>query len=243
MKQFYALCFLLFCTSSFAQKSSEIGVIGGGGFYLGELNHALFAKESTKLMYGVVARINPNPRVSFRLNLLKGSISGDDGFSADPLENDRNLHFRSTIHEVSFQVEFNYFTFELGNPRYPFTNYLFGGLGFFKFSPVGQLGASWESLRGLPTEYEKKNYPLIQPSLPFGGGVKINFSDKITASAEWGLRITFTDYLDDVSTIYPTTFEQRGNSKTKDFYSFFGLMITYVMKNDDSCPELLSGVR
>ncbi|MCH7534695.1 MAG: hypothetical protein IH948_02940, partial [Bacteroidetes bacterium] len=72
-------------------------------------------------------------------------------------------------------------------------------------------------------------------------------SDKITASAEWGLRITFTDYLDDVSTIYPTdhpsALAQRGNSKSKDWYSFFGIMITYVIIDDNSCPDLLSGVR
>ena len=225
MRQICVICILLLSHLSYGQKSSEIGVLGGGGFYLGELNHNIFQKESTKPMFGILARHNPNPRISYKASIIIGKITGDDANSSDVLDIARNIHFESILYEGSLQIEFNYFTFELGNPKHPFTNYLFAGISAFKFKPVADLGGGEVELRDLETEFEKKRYSLIQPSIPFGGGIKLNFGEKITASAEWGLRLTFTDYLDDVSTIYPESLIQRGNANSNDWYSFFGVMI------------------
>ncbi len=43
---------------------------------------------------------------------------------------------------------------------------------------------------------------IIIFSIPFGVGVKYSFSKHIAASIEWGMRKTWSDYLDDVSTTY-----------------------------------------
>jgi hypothetical protein len=79
---------------------------------------------------------------------------------------------------------------------------------------------------------------------------------------EWGMRRTFTDYLDDVSKTYAdvvavsaengpdagalsdrsvdpgtNTDRQRGNSKTNDWFSFAGLSLTFNIKGKQSqCP-------
>jgi hypothetical protein len=86
-------------------------------------------------------------------------------------------------------------------------------------------------------------------------GYKIQLSDQWTIGAEFGVRKTFTDYIDDVSTKYwdnqivggaggymavalkdrapelglEPFLENtpRGNDKTKDWYMFGGIQVTY----------------
>ncbi|MCK9480380.1 MAG: DUF6089 family protein [Bacteroidia bacterium] len=102
---------------------------------------------------------------------------------------------------------------------------------------------------------EQKRYALTQVCIPFGVGYKFQLSDNWTAGIEFGARKTFTDYLDDISTKYwdpiivggaggymanavrdrsyevgekPFMEEDaRGNKKTKDWYMFAGVHITY----------------
>ena len=79
--------------------------------------------------------------------------------------------------------------------------------------------------------------------------MKFKLNHKWTLGVEYGVRFTFTDYLDDVSTTYyfdatgvsspdetqllsdPTmthdAYMQRGNNGTNDWYSFVGLTVTY----------------
>ena len=40
-------------------------------------------------------------------------------------------------------------------------------------------------------------------SIPFGMGVKFALSKHLAATVEWRMQKTFTDYLDDVATVYP----------------------------------------
>ena len=84
--------------------------------------------------------------------------------------------------------------------------------------------------------------------------MKFNISRNITGGVEWGMRRTGTDYLDDVSTVYPdiSVFDdsdnypqavyfydrslshngqnaglQRGNPSVNDWYSFAGFFIAF----------------
>jgi hypothetical protein len=94
-----------------------------------------------------------------------------------------------------------------------------------------------------------KKYKLYQVAIPFGIGFKLNVSKRIGLGIEWAPRKTFTDYIDDVSGLYPDPSKnppngekgmafsnrsldggdvinsQRGNPRTKDWYSFFGLTL------------------
>ena len=56
--------------------------------------------------------------------------------------------------------------------------------------------------QGTTSFQNRKPYSLTQLSIPFGGGVKIGVSDDFNIIIEYGLRKTFTDYIDDVSTTY-----------------------------------------
>jgi hypothetical protein len=102
---------------------------------------------------------------------------------------------------------------------------------------------------------DKRRYSLTQLSVPVGLGAKWQLDDYWAFGFEFGVRKTFTDYLDDVSSIYvdniivggasgpmavalkdrsmevgQTPFENgdlRGNSATKDWYVIGGLTLTY----------------
>ena len=113
--------------------------------------------------------------------------------------------------------------------------------------------------QGTPLNPTQKQYPLTQFAIPFGIGFKLNLSNYIGIGFEWGPRKTFTDYLDDVSGAYvdPAKLAQykggmaatlsnpsktagantddigklRGNPSTKDWYFYYGLVISFKLKS------------
>lgn len=266
---------LIVLTSSAQRKkrSAEVGVFLGGSYYIGEINPTAHLNQFTKPAGGFVFRYNMNSRLSARLNFLAGRIEGHDSFSSSEAALQRNLNFKSPINELSLQLEFNFFDYAIGNEKRKFSPYLFLGIAGFKFNPQGQLAnGAWVALQPLGTEGQgleggasKKKYKLIQLSIPFGVGAKVNLSKNIGISFEWGMRKTFTDYLDDVSKKYydPTvlaatrgatagvlsdpsigtdpgysnTGRQRGNPTNKDWYSFVGIALTIKLKEKrETCP-------
>ena len=252
---------VVFINPSFAQiknSSNEVGVFLGGSFYLGELNPApsgIF-DNFTQPAGGVLFRHNFSDRFALRANLLFGTLEGDDSYSNITANRDRNLSFKSPVDELSVQWEFNFLPYAIGDKKHSFTPYIFIGLGVFKFNPQANLNGNWVALQPLHTEGQSKGYSLIQPSIPIGLGVKISFSKTIGLGIEWGMRKTFTGYIDDVSGTYGNAYQiaadngnvagvlsdrslsadhandvgkQRGNG-TADWYSFAGITLTFKLK-------------
>jgi len=257
-------------------QDSEVGVFAGVSYYLGDLNnkHFRFSQPAT----GLVHRYILNPHFSVKNSFLYGMLYGDDGKTSNIVQIERNLHFKSSILDVSTHLEFNFFPFEVKNADFSlsrndkmlFTPYIFTGISLFSFNPRAQFNNNaWYDLQPLGTEGQgtityypdKKKYSLTQLAIPIGGGIKMNISKKVNIAFEWGLRASFTDYIDDVSTTYadPVVLRtekgqiaaglsdpslssdsentlsnvgrQRGNSKNNDWYSFAGVMITFKLKS------------
>ncbi|MDO9255012.1 MAG: DUF6089 family protein [Bacteroidales bacterium] len=245
------LIFLLFMVFSapliYAQKSGDLGILGGVTYYMGDLNPNkpfLMSKPA----FGIMYRQNFNPRISLRVHGLRGTVAGDDAVSkANP---ERNLNFESKLTEIGLQLEINFFEYFIGSKLHPISPYIFGGPTVFFFKPYGNLPAGKTELQPLTTENQGKPYNLYAFSGSFGLGVKYSVSKLIGVGAEWGMRKTSTDYLDDVSKAYyldlaanpptsPTIQEiasdptlshnagmQRGNSRDTDWYSFAGISLT-----------------
>jgi hypothetical protein len=57
-------------------------------------------------------------------------------------------------------------------------------------------------LRPLTTEGQTTQYSRIGFAIPFGIGLKYSLGDFLGFSLDWSMHKTFTDYLDDVSTVY-----------------------------------------
>lgn len=254
------------------KKSAEAGAFLGGSYYIGDLNPLGHFNQFTKPAGGIVFRYNFNHRLAARANAFFGGIEGDDSFSNSTAQHQRNLHFKSNIAELSAQLEFNFLDYQIGDDTRGFTPYVFGGLAGFRFNPRVKVNDNWVNLQPLGTEGQglvgganKRKYKLTQMSLPFGVGVKANLSKYMGISIEWGMRKTFTDYLDDVSARYydpailaakrgamtaqlsdpsigtdpnyTNVGRQRGNPTTKDWYSFAGIALTVKFREKRKlCP-------
>lgn len=198
---------LLCSTATFAQYS-EIGLLGGVSFYMGDLNPAMPFKD-VRPAGGLFYRYNFNDRFSIRAAAHVAYIVGYDANSSDEAQLERNLSFESWLFDFSVTGEFNFFKYAPGDMRHWITPYLFGGISLFKFNPRAELnGEMWE-LQPLGTEGQgttfypdRQKYSLFNAAIPFGLGVKVNLNKTFSVGLEWGMRYTFTDYLDDVSTTY-----------------------------------------
>ena len=245
---------LIFSFSAKAQNI-DIGVFGGVSYYIGELNPGtqfLFSKPA----FGGISRINFNNRWAVKVNAYFGKLEGDDVVSKTNVN--RNLRFQSSITDISVQLEFNFKDYFTGSYKNYFSPFIFVGPGFFLFKPKAEFNGETYSLRDIGTEGQnidslgKTKYNLYGIALVFGFGIKYSLTNRIGLGLEWGMRKTFTDYIDDVSTTYYLDFDkldpqqvganqilsdpsvvkhkpgmQRGNSENNDWFSFAGLTITY----------------
>ena len=195
------------------------------------------------------------------------TVAGDDKLTKEPFRQNRNLNFKSDVFEVATRAELCLMSAKIGH-RYGIKKTMsrrhksrswefiaFVGIGAFYFEPKG-LNASGEyvNLRPLHTEGQglpggPAQYKNIAISIPMGFDLRIIFHKFWSVGIEYNFRKTFTDYIDDVSTIYydnqelkknygvlssqmanPTintipdatsTDYQRGNSKNMDSYMSF----------------------
>lgn len=206
------LCF--FTTSTYSQYNWDIGIKAGASNYLGEIggkektrrNFILDLKpKSTSYVFGGFVRYKFDDRWSINNSLSYGQIRGDDALSTNEPRVWRNLRFKNNIIELSSRAEFNFFIEpDLGGRgRYDkeFKSYIHAGLSCFYHNPKGSTdGNTWHSLRPLQTE--GVNYKKFGIGLPVGiGGVfTFNRNHRIGFDLSW--TSTFTDYLDDISTVY-----------------------------------------
>jgi hypothetical protein len=204
---------IIFIASSFNSSAQykpnqEFGVLGGTGYYLGDMNSTHF--NNLRIAGGITYRKNFDRRFSFKSSALYTNIYADDANSSVDWKQNRNLHFKSDIIELSGQVEFNFLPYETGNALYSWSPFVFIGASIYNHNPKAEASdGQWYSLQELGTEGQgttafsnRKKYALTQLSIPFGGGVKIGVSENFNIIFEYGLRKAFTDYLDDVSTTY-----------------------------------------
>lgn len=239
------------------EPNEEFGVLGGTGYYIGDMNSTHF--NNLHVAGGLTYRVNFDRRFSFKSSALYTNIYADDANSSDPIKKNRNLHFKSDIIELSGQVEFNFLPYETGNSLYSWSPFVFIGASIYNHNPKAEASdGQWYNLQDLGTEGQgttsfpnRKKYAITQLSMPFGGGVKIGVSPNFNIILEYGLRKTFTDYLDDVSMTYvgspfPTEFDlltmelsdrsldgpqaegiARGDETNNDWYSFSGITLSF----------------
>jgi hypothetical protein len=196
--------FILLPLISLSQKW-EVGLQFGPSNYQGDLASDISILES-KISGGMFLKKNVNQFFSHSINILEGEISGNDkNFKNQKI---RNLSFQSSITELSYQLDFNFFPFSFGLNHKDFTPYVFSGLALFYFNPQAIYDGKVVDLNKLDTEgkvasNQKKNgYSQVQLSIPLGGGFKYSLNDKFIIGFNVGFRSAFTDYLDDVSTTY-----------------------------------------
>lgn len=185
----------------------------GGGFgvahYRGDIptNHMDLAQYS--LAGSFFWRYNYNPWIAARVSLSGGSFSA---FDPEPSSfgssiSSRNLSFKSEFVELGLQYEWNITGLDIHTGR-RLSPYLFVGINGFYFNPTTVMHGDQIALQPLGTEgqmlnAEGKGYHLYQIGIPMGVGFKYTLSPRCHLGLEFGMRKTFTDYIDDVSGAYP----------------------------------------
>lgn len=197
---------------------SEVLVMAGGMNYIGDLNNQS-AFSVPRLAGGLGLRYRLDNRWALRVEGSYGSVAAEK----DCIKR-RNLSFKSSILEFAALAEFSFAPFGPGATERLWTPYLFGGLAVFHYNPMGKYRNAegeeeWVELQPLCTEGQgsgeypgRTPYALTQFCLPFGVGVKVRMGKNFTFAAEYGFRMTWTDYLDDVSKTYVGADLLRANS-------------------------------
>ena len=199
---------LFFCPTLVSAQYLEVGLSSGFAQYFGDLQSQFDSREN-HVVFGVLARYNRSRRLSFKAQFSQMTLSGKDTNqkSFDTFEFNRNLSFQSKLYELAIQAEFNLTKFDIrdGKTTAP---YLFAGLAAYFNNPKAELDGRWHDLQPLGTEGQtlesgSGKYSKINVGFPLGVGLKFSLSERINLGFEFGVRLTLSDYLDDVSGQYP----------------------------------------
>ncbi|MEO6453038.1 MAG: DUF6089 family protein [Ginsengibacter sp.] len=243
----------------------EAEVMAGTSGYIGDLTEKLRLVNTLRPAANFNVKYNFDNIIIMRAGISWINVAGNDKNNKREDLKRRNLNFKSTVWEANICGEIN-----LLEPRYFYSYpYVFFGVGIFHFDPytydkdnkktyLQPLGTEGQGISGYPN---RKTYSTLQLCLPLGAGWKLKLNDKYDVIYEFGYRILFTDYLDDVSTTYvrtktlleskgPKTAELayredhvsddrhpydgkvRGNPKIKDSYFFTGVKLLMRLSRD-----------
>lgn len=141
-------------------------------------------------------------RFSVRAEAIWFQLQGDDSKADDKWRTQRNLSFKSNNFEVGLTGSVNILSNGRRFYQRPgFNVYGFAGLSLLFFNPVTEYQGTKYALRPLQTELN--SYSRFVPVIPMGLGLRFKVNPLFNLSIEGGFRKTFTDYVDDVSTVHP----------------------------------------
>ncbi len=210
------------CTWSSSKGQGEVSIGIGLSNYQGDLPSYNF-NDGLKICIGPVIGVHGgyeiNRHFQARTDLLYLRLSGDDALGDKQDVMERNLDFFAPVIQLAAGMDWNLLGFQTSTTG-DFTPYASAGASLFYFNPRTKYQGEKVSLQPLGTEGQylsdypdQKPYSRFQASLQLGGGLKWMPKDNLILALEGMLSITFTDYLDDASTIYisyPELLEKAG---------------------------------
>jgi len=276
MKKLPVLAALLLCFTVASAQKLHLTLFGGLSNYQGDLQSKRFTFQQSNAAFGIGGLYEFTNKLYLRANVTFGKVMGDDissntyrnrnlsfsspitdvhlGLEYDLLNSYENSLTPFVFAGVSF-FHFNPSTLDSSGKKVYLQPLGTEGQGFF-------MG--------------REKYNLSSFALPFGGGLKLALSENIKVRFELGLRSAATDYLDDLSTTYadealllanngpqavdlafrgdenksgltyPAANSVRGGPKSKDWYYFTGLGVSFRLgsknnatgggKNKTGCP-------
>jgi hypothetical protein len=250
--------------SNFLGDLGGANAIGTNGFKDLELSLTRPA-----LTFGM--RYKLSPALSIHSHLTYGHVKGDDKLTKEFFRSTRGMNFKSNIYEFNVNFEAALLSQKEGgiyrlrgvrrSNSFEGSLYGFVGIGVFHFNPKGEFNDKWYDLQPLGTEGQgispaREKYKRTQICIPFGIGGRYFFNRRWGVGFEFGLRKTFTDYIDDVSKTYydPAAIsqangpvaayfsnpnpsaestdvgQQRGDPRDKDAYMFAIISLHYKIR-------------
>lgn len=199
----------------------EIGLGGGGSFYMGDANSRFY--NNTNGVFSAMARYNVNPRFSLKADFAAAGISGSTENSYGVLPGDE-LTFSRTVYDFGIQIEWGFCGYGME-----------GWNGCHRLAPYGLLGIG---LTFAPEPVQND----FGANFPVGLGLRYKLSERVNIGLEWTMRFTTSDRLD-VTQTYGTSLEDpfmiKGKGiKNKDSYSFTMLYISFdIFKRPCHCND------
>ncbi|TDD96502.1 type IX secretion system protein PorG [Flavobacterium cellulosilyticum] len=215
-KLFKIILLLSFCITN--AQIHEIGGFAGGSNYIGDVGSTTYISPN-KPVLGLFYKWNKSPRLAYRFALTGAYISGYDKNSKEPSRNLRGYNFTNSIKEVSLGLEFNFFDFNLHDPKRKFTPYVFSGLNYLRYHEAY-----------VSTNINTKRETSGSLAIPIHLGVKTNVLPHFILAFEVGARYTLTDNLDG-SNPKDESLLKFGNINNNDWYVFSGLTLSYTFGN------------
>lgn len=199
---------LLLSLDGFCQPGAEIGVIGGGGYYIGEYNPSTPFK-GMESYFGGLYRYNLNDRFALRLQVGFSKTGIRD--AAWPGEETFPKEFSASVRDICGLLEFNFRSFLVPRTEKSslWSPYLYAGLGVFTANDEGGM------------------------AIPLGVGVKFNLYGNFSCGVEWGCRKLFTDKIDGLEDAWETG--ETNFFFNKDWFFVSGVTLTYRFPVNTEC--------
>lgn len=255
----FFLSFLLLSSAICHAQEWQAEFMAGAAGYNGDLTQRRIMVTELRPEVSLNFKYISGDFINFRTGISYAKIGASDQSNPSLDLKGRNLSFKTDIIELNAVAEIALFDPEVYT-AYP---YIFGGIGVFHFNPytyddnnkktyLHPLSTEGEGLKEYP---DRKSYSLTQVCIPVGIGWKWTVKEKWNISYEAGIRILYTDYLDDVSKGYVdlnilttekgskaaelsyrgstplTPANVRGNPALKDLYFFSGIKIATSLRN------------
>jgi hypothetical protein len=192
----------------------DFGVRAGAANYLGDIGGGDLARnfvfnlemKDTRWSTGGFVRYRFSPAFAYQGAITYARIQGADSESENYARRGRNLSFKNDLIMLNNKLE--WYPSQLtvsdvgktGRYRTDYKTYFFTGFGIFYHNPKAEYNGTKYKLRQLMTEGKK--YSPVSLSIPFGAGFYFTHRNKHRFGLEMSWNMTFTDYLDDVSTDY-----------------------------------------
>ncbi len=218
--------------SAVAQFKYDYGFRFGGANYLGDIGGKNLPRRdlivdmhlpSTRWAVGGFVRKRKSKKLAFAGTFDYIRIQGTDQLTTYFPRRARNLTFKNDMFELGARAEYTlYYDSDLSNQGYfnpDMKIYVFGGVAGLFSNPKGlmnyyaaknysratgeNLEGEWISLRKYKTEGQDNAYSPLAVAVPMGIGMYFTYMKKWRIGWEYSWRMTFTDYLDDISTVYP----------------------------------------
>jgi len=205
------ILFIFVGQSIYAQNSSDVGVIVGTNYYLGDINPKKQLYSSSPTL-GFMYRYNMGPRYALRTSLSFGSLKGNDLDFDNKYQQSRAASFETELVDFSVQLEFNFqpFLVPLSSRAKRFSPYVTSGLSYISSSSTTSSFA-----------------------IPMGIGFKYLIAKRWTAAVEWSFKKSFTDDLDGLAD--PNKLNIANKFHNDDWISFLGVTLTLQLFNDLQC--------
>lgn len=267
---------LLLCSSKLL-LSQQVIVSGslGASYYQGDLAPLPVALSLSEGNVSWSLSVGTTLSKVFKLHgrFTIGKLIGDDAQASSLARKARNLSFQSPLREYAIITDVNLNHWLKGLDKYGLRFYYTTGIAIFTFDPQAIIQGQAVRLQPIGTEGQglpgfDDYYSLTQISIPFGLGLAFDLSPRLQMGFEMVPRVTFTDYIDDVSSTYPgeavlTTAnrplaaalsdrsaelgaggpryeagDQRGDSNDNDWYVIAGVSLSYTFGPMSAATEL-----